>query len=277
MTDHHSEITDDRQNPRATPTEPADETVAQATTTQGKKSGSMVREVIETLLLALLIFVAVRAVVLNFRVDGHSMDSALADNEMLLVNRNAYFALDQETWLGWLPGTNFDDDDSWRPFGIPERGDIVVLNPPSGASADQPYIKRVIGLPGDRFEVRNDHVYINDIELVEPYLDAGTLTDCGIPTDWCGRGPIEIPEGSVMVLGDNRNNSDDSRSFGPVPIDNIIGKAWITYWPSDNIGIADHFDYPELDGSAAGAQWERSVAGWPASSQVGGAHVGHGV
>ncbi len=253
MTDHHSEITDDRQDRRVAPSETDDETVAQSTATQGKKSGSMVREVIETLLLALLIFVAVRAVVLNFRVDGHSMDSALADNEMLLVNRNAYFALDQETWLGWLPGTDFDDDDSWRPFGIPERGDIVVLNPPSGASADKPYIKRVIGLPGDTFEIRNDQVYINGIEIVEPYLDEGTLTDgCRAV---CG--PLEVPEGSVIVLGDNRGNSEDSRVFGSVPIDNIIGRAWITYWPLDDIGIADHFEYPELNGSATGAAIRR--------------------
>ena len=186
------------------------------------------------------------------KVEGTSMLPRLHDGELIFVNKLVYY--------------------HWPKL---DRGDIVVFWFPD--DPDKSYIKRVIGLPGDRFEVRNDHVYINDIELVEPYLDAGTLTDCGIPTDWCGRGPIEIPEGSVMALGDNRNNSDDSRSFGPVPIDNIIGKAWITYWPSDNIGIADHFDYPELDGSAAGAQWERSVAGWPASSQVGGARVGHGV
>lgn len=249
MTDHHSGVSHDAQNPRGIAPEPDNETSTPASKTDTRKSGSMVREVIETLLLALLIFVAVRAVVLNFRVDGHSMDSALADNEMLLVNRNAYFALDQEQWFGWIPGTDFDDDDRWRPFGIPERGDIVVLNPPSGASADKPYIKRVIGVPGDTIEIRDDHVFINGIELVEPYLDAGTITDnC---REVCG--PLEVPEGSVIVLGDNRDNSEDSRVFGPVPIENIIGKAWITYWPFDNIGIADHFDYPELDGAAEAA------------------------
>src|SRR5688572_15561393 len=100
-------------------------------TTSKASSRSLVREVIETLLLALLIFVAVRAVVLNFRVDGHSMDHSLQNNEMLLVNRNAYFALDQDKWFGWIPGTDFDEDDTWRPFGTPERGDIVVLNPPA--------------------------------------------------------------------------------------------------------------------------------------------------
>jgi len=250
MTNHHSGVSDDVQASRDVPRDADEESRAQSATTEGKKSGSMVREVIETLLLALLIFVAVRAVVLNFRVDGHSMDSALSDSEMLLVNRNAYFGFDQDQWLNWIPGVEYDGDDTWRPFGIPERGDIVVLNPPNGASADKPYIKRVIGVPGDTFEIRNDHVYIDGIELVEPYLDGGTTTDkC---RDICG--PLEIPEGSVIVLGDNRGNSEDSRVFEFVPIENIIGKAWITYWPFDSIGVADHFDYPELDDAAASAQ-----------------------
>jgi len=246
MTDHRSGITDDMQEARGNQSGPPNEETTQAATTKGKTSGSMVREIIETLFLALLIFVAVRAVVLNFRVDGHSMDSALADNEMLLVNRNAYFGFDQDQWLDWLPGVDYDEDDTWYPFGTPERGDIVVLNPPNGATtADKPYIKRVIGLPGDTFEIRNDHVYINDIELVEPYLDPGTVTDnC---REVCG--PFKVPEGTVIVLGDNRGNSEDSRVFGAVPIENIIGKAWITYWPVDSIGVADHFDYPELEES----------------------------
>jgi len=249
MTDHHSRVSDDVQDSRGVSQGADDDTGTQATKPETKKSGSMVREVIETLLLALLIFVAVRAVVLNFRVDGHSMDSALSDNEMLLVNRNSYFGLDQDTWLGWIPGVDYDEDDTWRPFGTPERGDIVVLNPPGGATANKPYIKRVIGLPGDAIEIRDNNVFINGIELVEPYLDDGKETTCRASSDYCG--PIEVPEGSVIVLGDNRDNSEDSRVFGFVPIENIIGKAWITYWPADNIGIADHFDYPELNDTAA--------------------------
>jgi len=192
----------------------------------------------------------VRAVVLNFRVDGHSMDTSLADNEMLLVNRNAYFSLDQDRWLGWIPGTDFDADDEWRPFGIPERGDIVVLNPPRDeARADQPYIKRVIGLPGDTFEIRDEGVFINGIRLVEPYIDEGKRTVCPPSSDYCG--PLEIPAGSVLVLGDNRTDSEDSRYFGFVPIDNIIGKAWLTYWPTDHIGVVPHNDYPELGGASS--------------------------
>jgi signal peptidase I len=160
---------------------------------------------------------------------------------MLLVNRNAYFALDQERWLDWLPGVDYDDGDAWRPFGIPERGDIVVLNPPANASNDKPYIKRVIGLPGDTIEVRNDRVYLNGALLDESYIEEGNRSIC---SDRQECGPLEIPEGTVWVMGDNRQNSEDSRYFGVVPIENIIGKAWVTYWPGDRIGIVPHEDYP---------------------------------
>jgi signal peptidase I len=203
----------------------------------------MVREVIETLLLALLIFVAVRAVVLNFRVDGHSMDNSLDHNEMLLVNRNAYFSFDQDKWFGWIPGVDTDDGAVSYPFGTPERGDIVVLNPPIEGE-DKPYIKRVIGIPGDTIAIHDDGVYVNGTRLDEPYID-GRPTRCIPESQVCG--PLEVPADAVFVMGDNRTNSSDSRTFGLVPIDNIIGKAWITYWPTDDIGIVPHKDYPELE------------------------------
>jgi signal peptidase I len=248
MTNRPTEATPDlSSNPGASTDSPVQDQPLTPTieTTPKASSRSLVREVIETLLLALLIFVAVRAVVLNFRVDGHSMDHSLQNNEMLLVNRNAYFAFDQDKWLGWIPGTSFDEDDTWRPFGTPERGDIIVLNPPSEeASADKPYIKRVIGLAGDTIEIRENSVFIDGIQIAEPYLDEGIAMPCGWRAEYCG--PLEIPEGYVYVMGDNRDNSEDSRYFGLVPIENIIGKAWITYWPVGEVGVVPHFDYPEL-------------------------------
>ncbi len=208
-----------------------------------KKRPSMVREIIETLLLAVIIFVAVRAVVLNFRVDGHSMEPSLDNNEMLLVNRNAYFAFDEDKWFGWIPGVETDgSDDPTFPFGKPERGDIVVLNPPTSASADKPYIKRVVGEPGDTIELQNGSVFINGEQIDEPYLE-GLETNCR-PTQTCG--PLTVPEDAVFVLGDNRGNSEDSRFFGVVPIENIIGKAWLTYWPVGEIELVPHEEYPEL-------------------------------
>jgi signal peptidase I len=240
MTDDQSQISPDHPDPADTPSPDQHAGSTPATT---RKTRSMVREVIETLLLALLIFVAVRAVVLNFRVDGHSMDTSLHDNEMLLVNRNAYFALDQEKWLGWIPGVDYDAGDTWRPFGNPDRGDIVVLNPPSSANADKPYIKRVIGVPGDTLEVRDEGVYINGTHLDEPYLD-GKPTNC--PSNCHYGGPIEIPDGYVYVMGDNRTRSEDSRVFGLEPIGDIIGKAWVTYWPASDVGVVPDADYPGL-------------------------------
>jgi len=229
--------------------EEADPTAAPApATTPTAKPRSMIREVIETLLLALLIFIAVRAVVLNYRVEGHSMDHTLANNEMLLVNRNAYFAFDQSRWLNWIPGVHFDKDDTWRPFGTPERGDIVVLHPPSPATSDKPYIKRVIGVAGDTVEVKDGGVYINGTRLDETYVDQGNVSQCGLNQQYCG--PINVPDGFVFVMGDNRENSEDSRYFGLVPVDNIVGKTWLTYWPLGDFGLVDHESYPELSPAA---------------------------
>lgn len=194
-------------------------------------------EVVETLILALLIFVAVRSVVLNFRVDGLSMEPTLDSGEMLLVNRPVYFHFDANELINWLPLVERDGEHIVYPFHPPQRGDIVVLHPP--VEQGKPYIKRVIGLPGERLAIHDGGVYINDERLDEPYLN-------GISTSWAGSfGTQEmvIPEGDVFVMGDNRNNSTDSRIFGPISIDRIIGRAWIAYWPKDDMGILRTPDY----------------------------------
>jgi signal peptidase I len=207
-----------------------------------KKQGlGAIREIVETLLLAFVIFVAVRAVVLNFRVDGSSMVPNLHNKEMLLVNRNVYFHFDMNEWLDKLPFVERDGEHIVYPFHPPQRGDIIVFNPPT--VSDKPYIKRVIGLPGDTITIENGSVYRNGVKLDEPYIQDG-ITDC--PRTKCD--PVRVPEGEVYVLGDNRKNSTDSRIFGPVPVENIIGKAWITYWPLDDFGLVPHFDYPGTSG-----------------------------
>lgn len=202
---------------------------------------SVIREIVETLLLALIIFVAVRAVVLNFRVDGLSMTPNLENSEMLLVNRNAYLSFDSWALVDWLPGVEHEEANVVEPFGQPERGDIVVFDAPV-ANASQPYIKRVIGLEGETVVIRNDGVYIDGQELNEPYLE-GAATFCSGGRD-CPA--VEVPEDHVFVLGDNRDNSQDSRAFGPVPVDEIIGKAWLSYWPVDEVGTVPHYEYPEI-------------------------------
>lgn len=210
-----------------------------------RKKSSLAREVIETALLALIIFVAVRAVVLNFKVDGLSMVPSFENGEMLLVNRNAYREMDGWDFIDWIPGVDERNGDPLFDFGKPERGDVVVFKP-LAPGQDKPYIKRTIGLPGDQVSIRDDGVYVNGVVLDEPYLE-GRTTNCrtGKP-EYCD--DFTVPEGTVFVLGDNRNNSEDSRYFGPVPEDRIIGKAWLTYFPVGLFGTVPHHDYPELRG-----------------------------
>ena len=207
-----------------------------------KKQSSAIREIIETALIAILIFVGVRALVLNFRVDGSSMLPSLVNGEMLLVNRNAYQSWDLYTLVDWIPGVEHAEAKEFTPFSGPHRGDVIVFNPP--VTSDKPYIKRVIGLPGDTVQIKDGAVFVNGVEIDEPYLH-GDTTDCQPKA--CD--PVVVPEGSVFVLGDNRSHSSDSRYFGTVEIDSIVGKAWITYWPIGHIGTVPTADYDELDGS----------------------------
>ena len=130
-------------------------TAPQAAPTAKNQAGRAVREVVETLLLAALIFFLVRLVVLNFRVDGESMLPNLDDGEMLLVNRNAYQYVD-------VGGNRY------YPFDPPERGDVIVFDPPTGS--DKPYIKRIIGLPGEEVTFGDGHVFINGELLPEDYI-----------------------------------------------------------------------------------------------------------
>jgi signal peptidase I len=191
-----------------------------------------IREIVETLLLAALIFFLVRLVVLNFRVDGESMLPNLDDGEMLLVNRNAYLYFD-------VGGTRY------YPFDPPERGDVIVFDPPT--KSDKPYIKRIIGLPGEEITFRDGYVYVNGQRLEEDYLQ--DKTRCG-RRDECD---VVVPPDDVFVLGDHRSNSSDSRVFGPVPISSIIGKAWVSYWPIDDIGFVPHEDYSNVPEQSAAA------------------------
>lgn len=209
--------------------------------TRGRNRGARaIREVVETLLLALVIFLGVRLVVLNFRVDGLSMSPNLHDGEMLLVNRNAYARFSFNDVLNLLPGEDRPDGRILWEFAPPERGDIVVFEPPLN-DPDKPYIKRVIALPGETVTFRGGEVYVDGKQLDEPYIEDGiTRCDRG---DECELTPAE---GEVVVLGDNRDNSADSRSFGTVDVDAIVGKAWFGYWPVEDIGLVPHEDYPDM-------------------------------
>ncbi len=202
------------------------------------KRGGLFREILETVLIALIIFVAVRSLVLNFRVEGQSMMPNMTNGEMLIVNRNAYESFDLYRLVDWIPGIEHAEAREVTPFSDPQRGDIIVFDPP--VSSQKPYIKRIIGLPGETVEVRDGFVYIDGERLDEPYIEGGITTcnqrDCD---------PVLVEEGQVFVMGDNRQNSSDSRVFGPVEVDSVQGKAWIVYWPISEFGPVESADYPD--------------------------------
>jgi signal peptidase I len=175
-------------------------------------------ELLQTFAVMVLLFVGIRGVVQNFRVEGPSMQPTLTSGQYLWVNKAAYFEYDGHFVLGG-----------------PQRGDIAVVRPPN---EDVDLIKRVIGLPGDRVMIKNGEVFINEQPLDEPYIrfSAGYT----YPID--GK-PLIIPDGQYFVLGDNRSNSRDSHLGWYVPAENMIGRAWLTYWPPASWGVMPSIAY----------------------------------
>ena len=164
-------------------------------------------EAIETILLSLALFLAINSISERIRVESISMEPNLTPGDFVIVNKLAY-----------------------RFSNSPSYGDIVVFRYP--LNPDQiPYIKRVIGVPGDNIHISDGNVYINGNILNEPYIMELT----GRGGDWT------VPENSLFVMGDNRNNSSDSRAWGFVPLENIIGRAEVIYWPPEDWNIL-HFN-----------------------------------
>lgn len=175
-----------------------------------KTTWAIVREVGETVILTLVIFLLIQMVVRNFRVVGTSMINNLHDGQYLIIDKLSY-----SPWVSDYLG-----------IGGPQRGDVIVFVPPR--HPDEDYVKRIIGMPGEKVQVVKGQVYVNDELLSEPFEPrTGTYT---MPE------PIIVPDGQVFVLGDNRNNSNDSHNWGPLPIENIVGRAWLSYWPPDEWG-----------------------------------------
>ena len=194
---------------------------------------STLRDVLETILLTVLIFLLVRAVVQNFRVEGRSMEPSLHTGEYLLINKAIYWRIDPNLLGSVVSGASEDVSQNQQTylFGPPQRGDVIVFRYPRDPSRD--FIKRVIAVPGDTVEIRVGRVYVNGQVLVEDYTsDSPSYT---YPRQ-------EVPAGQYFVLGDNRNNSSDSHIWGLVPAENILGKAWVSYWPPDQWGLLPDYE-----------------------------------
>jgi signal peptidase I len=214
------------QDPSAVAVEPVDERSAMSVR-------GVVREMLETAIFVLLIFLIVRGVVQNFKIEGQSMEPNLHSGQYILVNKIVYFHFDMNAPLRLLPGNDTLSPMIVYPFRRPHRGDVVVFEYPRDFSKD--YIKRVIGVEGDIVEIRDGAVFVNGDTLDEAYLQ-GVSTTCRID-DRCAQGPITVQPGSIFVLGDNRNNSSDSREWDELPLDRVIGQAWVSYWPQEYWGV----------------------------------------
>ena len=194
---------------------------------------TILRELIETAILALLIFLALQFSVENFRVEGMSMDPTLDEGEHLLVNKLVYLRLDPESLARFLPFVDKERTESLFPFHAPHRGEVIIFRFPQDRSHD--FVKRVIGLPGEVVEVRAGQVLIDGRPLAEPYITH---------QDPSSMEPFPVPAGSYFVMGDNRRVSNDSRDWGSVPEEDLIGRAWVSYWPLDRLQILNALSLP---------------------------------
>lgn len=184
------------------------------------------REIVEALLLAFVVFLLLQATVRNFKVYGPSMDPTLENGQYLLVNRLVYFRLDIDRLSRLAPFWKANDQTPAVRFHAPQRSDVIVFKAP--LSPENDYVKRVVGLPGETVEIRDGSVVIDGIKLNEPYLAR---------KDSSNYPPTLMQDEEYFVLGDNRRRSGDSRAWGAVPAENILGKVWLVYWPFSGVQV----------------------------------------
>jgi signal peptidase I len=169
-------------------------------------ASSVLRELAEVVVLAVILYFGISFAVQAVHVEGLSMFATLDNNDYLIANKIDYR------------------------LHAPQRGDIIILRPPSDDSKD--FIKRIVALPGERILISHGVVYINGHKLVEPYVpEAWTQLD-----SWGGADGMVVPPNAYFVMGDNRNRSQDSRIFGFIGRDRIDGRAWFRIWPLNHFG-----------------------------------------
>ncbi|MFW6174650.1 MAG: signal peptidase I [Chloroflexota bacterium] len=185
------------------------------------------RDLAETVITAVLIFIVLQIATQTFRVEGTSMHPTLENGQHVMVNKFVYAGASDGVAGDLLRvATGTDEDSRAYVFHGPQRGDIIVFHPPTSERED--FVKRVIGVPGDVVDIRGGTVYVNGRALDEEF----PVTEDGIQ-DF----PLEVTDGHFFVLGDNRPRSNDSRSWGLVPAENVVGRVWFTYWPPSDFRI----------------------------------------
>jgi signal peptidase I len=179
---------------------------AEAAPARSSTASSLLRELVEVVVLAVILYFGISFAVQAVHVEGLSMFATLDDNDYLIANKIDYR------------------------LHAPQRGDIIILRPPTDNSKD--FIKRIIALPGERLLISDGHVYINGHMLDEPYLPEAWTT----LNNWGGVDGMVVPPNDYFVMGDNRNRSQDSRIFGFIGRDRIDGRAWFRIWPLNHLG-----------------------------------------
>jgi signal peptidase I len=180
--------------------------------------GRLLREWGPVLFAAVVIALFVRLVLVQaYHIPSASMVPTLEEGDRVVVNRLSY------------------------QFGEVERGQVVVFKKPQGSSGQNDLIKRIIGLPGETIRFADNQVYVNGLRLEEPYLAEQDSTRPRLTIPGCAQttpapDTCVVPEGAIFMMGDNRLGSSDSRVFGPIEIDNVVGRAFLRVWPLNNLG-----------------------------------------
>ena len=186
-------------------------------------------DIIKALALAAAFFFVVQSVLQNYQVLGQSMEPNLHSGQHVIVNKAAYMSVDVDRLSKFIPFYDVEDGSEMHLLGEPQRGDVVVVRSPQ--ESGKRLVKRIVALPGDSLEIEGGTIRINGESISEPYV-LGNTRD---------RDKSTIPEGHYFVLGDNRTRSNDSNNFGPIHESQIIGKAWLVYWPLGDFGPVDSF------------------------------------
>ncbi len=184
-----------------------------------------IREALDAAALFIVVFAALYFSVQNIRIDGMSMRPTVVNEQHIIVSKLAYVGLNPAALKRFIPFVEKSEDHgSLIVSQLPDYGDMIAFLYPEDPSRE--FVKRVIGLPGDYIEIDRGHVIRNGIPLDEPYV---------VNADTRSFERVWVPSDSIYVLGDNRSVSSDSRSWGAVQDQFVIGRAWLSYWPSDRI------------------------------------------